>query len=60
MVQEFCRELIDQVFVPFFSTKEKGSGIGLSLSRQIMNNHQGSIHLDSEPGKHTRVTLVFP
>jgi two-component system nitrogen regulation sensor histidine kinase NtrY len=53
-------ELIDQVFVPFFSTKEKGSGIGLSLSRQIMNNHQGSIHLDSEPGKHTRVTLVFP
>ena len=53
-------ELIDQVFVPFFSTKEKGSGIGLSLSRQIMNNHQGSIHLDSEPGGHTVVTLVFP
>jgi len=53
-------ELIDQVFVPFFSTKEQGSGIGLSLSRQIMNNHQGSIHLDSEPGRHTVVTLVFP
>ena len=52
-------ELIDQVFVPFFSTKEQGSGIGLSLARQIMNNHQGSIHLESLPGEHTVLTLVF-
>lgn len=52
-------ELIDQVFVPFFSTKEQGSGIGLSLVRQIMNKHQGSIHLESVPGVHTVVTLVF-
>ncbi len=51
--------IIDQVFVPFFSTKELGSGIGLSLTRQIMNNHQGSIHLDSQAGKKTVVTLVF-
>lgn len=53
-------ELIDQVFVPFFSTKEQGSGIGLSLSRQIMNMHQGSIHLESALGELTVVTLVFP
>jgi signal transduction histidine kinase len=53
-------ELIDQVFVPFFSTKEHGSGIGLSLSRQIMNMHQGSIHLESVPGEQTILTLVFP
>jgi len=52
-------DLIDQVFVPFFSTKEEGSGIGLSLARQIMNKHQGSIHLESVPGKQTVVTLVF-
>jgi C4-dicarboxylate-specific signal transduction histidine kinase len=52
-------ELIDQVFVPFFSTKELGSGIGLSLSRQIMNNHKGSIHLESSPGDRTVVTLIF-
>jgi len=52
-------ELIDQVFVPFFSTKEQGSGIGLSLSRQIMNNHKGSIHLESSPGHRTVVTLIF-
>lgn len=52
-------ELLDQVFVPFFSTKENGSGIGLSLIRQIMNNHEGSIQLESVPGERTVVTLVF-
>jgi two-component system nitrogen regulation sensor histidine kinase NtrY len=50
---------IDQVFVPFFSTKEQGSGIGLSLARQVMNNHQGSIYLESVPEEGTIVTLVF-
>ena len=54
-----AEELIDQVFVPFFSTKEQGSGIGLSLVRQIMNNHEGSIHLESISGEGTPVTLVF-
>jgi len=52
-------ELIDQVFVPFFSTKEQGSGIGLSLVRQVMNNHEGSIHLESLPGEGTTATLAF-
>ena len=53
------KDLIDQVFVPFFSTKEQGSGIGLSLVRQVMNQHEGSIHLESIPGERTTVTLVF-
>lgn len=42
--------LIDQIFIPFFTTKENGSGIGLSLSKQIMKNHGGSIELTSSPG----------
>lgn len=50
---------IDQIFVPFFSTKEQGSGIGLSLIRQIMNKHEGSIRLESKPGSGTRVSLMF-
>lgn len=50
---------IDQVFVPFFSTKERGSGIGLSLVRQIMNMHEGTIRLESKPDSGTRVTLMF-
>lgn len=52
-------ELLDQVFVPFFSTKENGSGIGLSLVRQIMNNHEGFIRLESTSEKGTVVTLIF-
>ena len=52
-------EMLDQVFVPFFSTKEQGSGIGLSLVRQIMNKHDANIHLESKPGEGTRVKLIF-
>jgi nitrogen fixation/metabolism regulation signal transduction histidine kinase len=51
-------EVMEQIFVPFFTTKESGSGIGLSLSRQIIKNHGGSIEVTSSPG-HTRFTLKF-
>ncbi len=51
-------EVMEQIFVPFFTTKESGSGIGLSLSRQIMKNHGGSIEVTSSPG-HTRFVLKF-
>ncbi|SHJ24944.1 Histidine kinase-, DNA gyrase B-, and HSP90-like ATPase [Tangfeifania diversioriginum] len=52
-------ELMDKIFVPFFTTKESGSGIGLSLSRQIMLLHGGSLKVDSTPEKMTTVSLVF-
>lgn len=51
-------EIMDQVFIPFFTTKENGSGIGLSLTRQIMRNHGGTIEVASSPGN-TRFTLKF-
>jgi len=44
-------EIIEQIFIPFFTTKENGSGIGLSLSRQIMKNHGGTIDAHSVSGK---------
>jgi signal transduction histidine kinase len=50
---------LDKIFVPFFSTKEGGSGIGLSLSRQIMRLHGGSISAASKPGRETVFTLRF-
>ena len=53
-------EAIDKVFVPFFTTKSKGSGIGLSLCRQIMNRHRGSISLDSQVEKGSSFVLRFP
>jgi len=43
-------ELGDDIFVPFFTTKQSGSGIGLSLSRQIIRLHGGSITVQSSPG----------
>ncbi len=52
-------ENLEKVFVPFFSTKEGGTGIGLSLSRQIMRLHRGGIGVHSEPDIQTVFTLVF-
>ncbi|MBT3243575.1 MAG: hypothetical protein HN352_10510 [Bacteroidetes bacterium] len=52
-------EIREKLFIPFFSTKPSGSGIGLSLSHQIMQNHEGSIEVLSEPGKGTQILLVF-
>lgn len=52
-------ENLEKIFIPFFSTKEEGSGIGLSLSRQIMRLHNGSISVQSEPGVETTFTLRF-
>ena len=52
-------EVIDKIFIPFFSTKPLGSGIGLSLSRQIMRLHGGSLNAFSEPEKETIITLTF-
>ena len=52
-------ENLDKVFVPFFSTKEGGSGIGLSLSRQVMQLHNGTISVSSRPGVESVFTLRF-
>ena len=52
------QELIENIFVPFFTTKEQGSGIGLSLARQIMRLHGGNISVQSS-AEHTTFTLEF-
>lgn len=53
------KEAIENIFVPFYTTKRTGSGIGLSLSRQIMQMHNGSINVESEPDVQTIFTLRF-
>lgn len=53
------KDVLDKVFIPFFTTKPKGSGIGLSLSREILRLHGGSIYAHSVPDKETTFTLTF-
>jgi two-component system, NtrC family, nitrogen regulation sensor histidine kinase NtrY len=52
-------ENLEEIFVPFFTTREKGSGIGLSISRQIMGAHNGSLKVRSIPGTETVFCLKF-
>jgi len=52
-------DILEQIFVPFFTTRENGSGIGLSLSRQIMRLHGGSLQVLSIPGKETVFSMIF-
>ena len=53
------RESQDEIFVPFFTTKQEGTGIGLSLSRQIMRLHNGSLTLTRSDESYTVFTLLF-
>jgi nitrogen fixation/metabolism regulation signal transduction histidine kinase len=53
------QETLEKVFVPFFTTKESGSGIGLSFSRQIIRLHNGNITCDSAPGRGTTISMLF-
>ena len=53
------RESQDEIFVPFFTTKQEGTGIGLSLSRQIMRLHNGSLTLTRSDENGTIFTLLF-
>jgi nitrogen fixation/metabolism regulation signal transduction histidine kinase len=53
------REQLDSIFIPFYTTKENGSGIGLSFSRQIMHLHNGSIQIYSGENEGTTVRLEF-
>jgi nitrogen fixation/metabolism regulation signal transduction histidine kinase len=52
-------EALEKIFIPFFSTKKTGSGIGLSLSRQIMRQHEGNIVVKSVLGEGTEFILRF-
>lgn len=52
-------ELLSSIFIPFFSTRKNGSGIGLTLSKNIMQIHNGSISVESKAGEGSRFTLSF-
>lgn len=57
--QGILKDVLDKIFIPFFTTKPKGSGIGLSLSKQIMRLHGGSITANSIVEHGTTFTMTF-
>lgn len=53
------KNIINQIFIPFFTTKKNGSGIGLSLSKNILKKHGGNLLVNSEAGVFTTFSLIF-
>lgn len=53
-------ENLEKIFEPFYTTKERGTGLGLAITRQIIEQHQGEIHIESEPGMGTKVFVTLP
>jgi len=53
------QEQLEEIFLPFYTTKEKGTGIGLSLSKQILHLHRGNLQVHSDPGRETVFVLTF-
>ena len=56
------QDAIDKIFNPFFTTKptNKGTGLGLAMSNDIVRKHGGTIHVESEPGQFTQMTVELP
>ena len=54
------RETLDRIFEPYFSTKDSGTGLGLPIAKKIIEEHGGSIRVESRPGAGTRVEVDLP
>lgn len=50
---------LEKIFIPFFTSRDEGTGIGLPFVRQVMKLHQGTVSVKSDPGKQTVFTLTF-
>ncbi|TDL80162.1 HAMP domain-containing histidine kinase [Peribacillus frigoritolerans] len=53
-------DMISQVTKPFFTTKEKGTGLGLVITEKIIRQHKGNLTITSQKGKGTAVLITFP
>ncbi|HSW64083.1 MAG TPA: HAMP domain-containing sensor histidine kinase [Dissulfurispiraceae bacterium] len=51
---------IENIFVPFYTKKTGGTGLGMPIAKKIIDGHKGIIRIDSQPGKGTEVTIVLP
>jgi signal transduction histidine kinase len=51
---------LDKIWDPFFTTKDKGSGLGLPIVKKIIEGHGGTVHIENGPEKGTQVTVTLP
>jgi len=51
---------LDQIFLPFYTTKDSGTGLGLSICHKIVQDHEGTMEVESEPGKGTKFIITVP
>ena len=58
--QGMSQDQIDNLFAPFLTYKESGTGIGLAIVKKIMENHQGEVEIESKLGQGTKFRLLFP
>jgi signal transduction histidine kinase len=53
-------ERVQEIFSPFFTSKESGTGLGLAISKKVVDAHGGSIEVDSGDGRGTEFVVTFP
>lgn len=54
------RETLENIFIPFYTQKRSGTGLGMAIAKKIIEEHQGNIHIHSKPGSGTDLTIKLP
>ena len=54
------KQTLENIFTPFYTTKPTGTGIGMALTKRIVESHQGAIFINSKPGGGTEVSIELP
>jgi signal transduction histidine kinase len=54
------RETLENIFIPYYTKKSSGSGLGMPIAKKIIEGHNGKILIDSKPGRGTKVGVYLP
>jgi len=54
------RETLENIFIPFYSRKDTGTGLGMAIVKKVIEGHYGKIHIESQPGEGSEVMIRLP